>query len=220
MNAGLNILTRGSRVKLTGRNEWPHFKNKAAIVTKIAKGAKGPIGFVVALKSAKETIKLLRFPNEIEQIEEQFETKTDKQEQKGDIEKMATSNTKNNGFERFMGPARLNNCTKVPTASLISKGILAFNRGACELYGVLENKFYVAFYNKANKKIGIQFTNNEQEPGARSFSRKKDGHYAHLSVKTFLQHYGISTENRKYIISQGDGGMLILTPVEVDKKTI
>lgn len=199
-------MNRGDKIKLIARGEWPHFRNKPGLVAKIIE-RKGELkGVIIALRSQGETIRLLRTPEEIE-ITESIKQNTLITIQKGDFQnKMATQN---NGFERFLLPSHSN---LKPRASLIGKGMLAFNSGACALHKLFDFKYYVAFYNKANKQIGIKFTNDEKEPGARSFGKKKQN-YIHLAFGPFLEYYKIPADPKQYTITVADDGMLILDEV-------
>lgn len=193
-------MTRGDRIKLISRAEWPHFKGKPGLITKVVRDRKSAVkGVVVALRSSGETIRLLRLPEEIEITKSV-------QEHKGETYKMAIQNT---NFERFQLPSHSN---QKPRASLIGKGMLAFNSGACALHKLFDFKYYVAFYDKTSKKIGVLFTNNDKEPGARSFGKKKQN-YIHLSFGPFLEYYGIPTTSKQYSITVADDGMLILDEV-------
>ena len=127
------------------------------------------------------------------------------------------NNNKNtaDGFERFIKPSTRFYKPRAALASLIKKDILAINCTACSAHNILDYAYYVSFYDRNTGRIGLMFTNDEKEPGARTFGHRKG--YAHLCFHNFVEHYGIDRAKNRFSVSEGTNRMLILEPVEEGK---
>lgn len=214
-------MNKGDIITLSGPAEWPHFKGQKAVVVRPIAGTDTAIVKTIAdgdmiplLRTAKEmTISKIAKPKmEKQKIEMEKQTKMQNDVQANrQTNRQTQKNTNVGPFERFAPTyGRVSNQT--PRASLVSKGILAFNAASCSIYRILDYAYYVAFYDKNTRRIGILFTDDKNEPGARTFGHRKN--YAHLSVRLFFDFYGIDMAKRYFDISEGDGGMLVLEEVE------
>jgi hypothetical protein len=90
------------------------------------------------------------------------------------------------GFECFVG---LRTTLKGSRAAIWGQGIIVFNRAAIEKRKLADDKFAALYYDREKKRIGVKFTNDPKEAGARTFRRRK--HDGTIYAKAFFGHYGI-----------------------------
>jgi hypothetical protein len=97
------------------------------------------------------------------------------------------------GFEKFINTgARVGK----PKISIWSRGQIGLNRGAIEKYRIKNFNFAVIYYDKENKKVGIKFTNDNNEEGTIKLVKRNSGGFS-FSASSFLNSYGIDYEKTK-----------------------
>ena len=108
-------------------------------------------------------------------------------------------------FEKFTKTGR----GYTPKASIWMRGQIGFNQGAVEKLGIKKRKYAVLYYDKEDKRIGFQFT-DDAESGATKIIKGKTG--AFISAKAFLDYYDIEhSETRKYDISDDkEAGLYVI----------
>jgi hypothetical protein len=98
-------------------------------------------------------------------------------------------------FERFTARGR----SYTPKVSIWKRGQIGLSQGAVERFHLRDFQYVVMFYDGENKRIGLMFTNNEQEEGIARMNVKDTG--AMFTAKSFLDCYEIDyTETRQYDI--------------------
>lgn len=104
------------------------------------------------------------------------------------------------GFEKFTLKGR----GFKPQVSIWSRGQISFNRGAINRYNIDQYKYGILYFDKEEKLIGIQLTNNENESGLQQISNRKSSSL--IPAKGFLEHYNVDfNETRKYNLQKGEG---------------
>jgi len=81
-----------------------------------------------------------------------------------------------------------------PRISIYGKGQVGFNQGATIAFGLAGLGYAVFYYDRESRKIGLSFTNNPEEEGAKKLKFRGTG--ASVSVKAFFDYYGISYEGK------------------------
>lgn len=94
-------------------------------------------------------------------------------------------------FEKFTKTGR----AFKPKASIWSRGQIGFNQGAVERFSLERFDYVVLFYDKEEKRIGFQFTNDKDGEGINKLNVKKTG--AVVSGKAFLDYYEINHDKTK-----------------------
>lgn len=99
------------------------------------------------------------------------------------------------GFERFENAGK----SFKPKVSIRSNGHMGFTQGAVERFGLRKFAYCVMFYDRAERKVGVEFTNSEQ-PGItlKVNSRSTD---CFVSIRGFLDYYNID-----YSVTRSYGG--------------
>ncbi len=98
-------------------------------------------------------------------------------------------------FEKFTARGR----SYAPKVSIWKRGQIGLSQGAVERFSLRDFKFVVMFYDKENKRIGLKFTNDEQEEGIAKMNVKTNG--AIFTAKAFLDYYNIEyKETEQYDI--------------------
>jgi hypothetical protein len=99
-------------------------------------------------------------------------------------------------FERFTKTGR----GYTPKVSIWTRGQIGFNQGAVERFKLRDFNFAVLYYDRDERKIGVQFTNIESEEGANKVVKGKTGIF--ISAKAFLDYYDIThSKTKKYNVS-------------------
>jgi len=111
-------------------------------------------------------------------------------------------------FERYLGQRM---ALKGPKAAIWAQGIIVFNGAAIGKWKLTDSRFAVLFYDREKKRIGVKFTNDPKEAGARTFRQRK--HDGTIFAKAFFGHYGIdySKAVRFDIEFDEKNGLYILT---------
>lgn len=91
-------------------------------------------------------------------------------------------------FERFTDIGRV----FTPRATIRSTGQIGFNHGSVRRFEMEKYAFVVLFYDKENKRVGVQLTNNKDEEGACTLSVKQGN--GTVSARSFLEHYELMPE--------------------------
>jgi hypothetical protein len=117
-------------------------------------------------------------------------------------------------FERFTDVGRVFR----PRASIRSNGQLGFNHGSIKRFEMDKFAYVVLFYDADTKRIGVQLTNNKDEPGASSLV-VRSGNGA-VSAKAFLEYYQLMpNKTKQYNIEKDKGSeMLIISLVQSTKE--
>jgi hypothetical protein len=87
-----------------------------------------------------------------------------------------------------------------PRATIRPSGLISFDAAAVEAFGLNKASHAVLFFDKSRKLIGVQITNNGNEPGAFPLSRRRRS----VSIKApqFFAQYGLSfDESQRFDIS-------------------
>jgi len=108
-------------------------------------------------------------------------------------------------FERFTKTGRV----YTPKASIWTRGQIGFNQGAVHKFNLKDFDYAVLYYNRDEKKVGVQFTNDSSESGATKVIKGKTGVF--LSGRSFINFYDIPhTKTKKYDVSyDNDSNMYI-----------
>lgn len=91
-------------------------------------------------------------------------------------------------FERFeLGASR----GFAPKISIRAAGQLGFNQGAVKRFELEKYSYAVLFYDKEDNRMAIQPTNERNEKGLMKLRVRDNGKDAAISIKAFLDYYGI-----------------------------
>ena len=77
-----------------------------------------------------------------------------------------------------------------PKISIRKSGQVGFNTGAIERFGLEQYDNVVMLYNKESGKIAFRFVDNDNEPGAMRFMKRKGNYF--ISARSFMEKYNIS----------------------------
>jgi len=104
-----------------------------------------------------------------------------------------------NGWEVFEFGGR----SAIPKISIRKGGQIGLNAMAVQKFE-LENryKYVILMINKSEKKIGIKFTNNENEKGAKKFSIIQGG--GTIPAKKFIEYYELHKVKERIIKCKWD----------------
>ena len=80
--------------------------------------------------------------------------------------------------------------TATPKLSIRKGGQIGLNSAAVDRYKLNRYKFVVLKINKEDEKMGLRFTNDENEKGVRKLNIVQGG--ISLSAKNFIEYYGIN----------------------------
>jgi len=90
------------------------------------------------------------------------------------------------GFEAFTEVGK----SFRPKISIRKSGQVGFNTGAIERFGLEQYDNVVMLYNKEEGKIAFRFVDNDNEPGAMKFMKRKGNYF--ISARSFMEKYNIS----------------------------
>lgn len=83
-----------------------------------------------------------------------------------------------------------------PKISIWGKGgQIGFNQGAISRYNLGSYRYAILFFDRENKRIGLRFTNDENEEGIIKFNTRKTGGV--IPGKAFMDYYGIDYSKTK-----------------------
>lgn len=98
------------------------------------------------------------------------------------------------GFKRF---TKTKGRGYKPKVSIWSRGQIGFNQGAVERYNLRDFKYAVLFFDAETKRIGMKFTNDENEEGIVKLVKRTTG--LSFSARAFLDFYNIEySKTEKY----------------------
>lgn len=87
-----------------------------------------------------------------------------------------------------------------PRATIRPSGLISFDAAAVEAFALNKASHAVLFFDKSRKLIGVQITNNGNEPGAFPLSRRRRS--VSLKAPQFFAQYGLSfDESQRFDIS-------------------
>jgi hypothetical protein len=87
-----------------------------------------------------------------------------------------------------------------PRATIRPSGLISFDAAAVEAFGLNKATHAVLFFDKSRKLIGVQITNNGNEPGAFALSRRRRS--VSLKAPQFFAQYGLSfDESQRFDIA-------------------
>lgn len=92
------------------------------------------------------------------------------------------------GFETFTEVGK----SFRPKISIRKSGQVGFNTGAIERFGLERYDNVVMLYNMEEGKIAFRFVENDKEPGAMKFMKRKGNYF--ISARSFMEKYNISYE--------------------------
>jgi len=76
-----------------------------------------------------------------------------------------------------------------PKISIYGKAQIGFNQGSTISFELVRYGYVVFYYDKENRKIGLSFTDNAEEEGAKKLKFRGTG--ASVSAKAFFDYYVI-----------------------------
>ena len=97
-----------------------------------------------------------------------------------------------------------------PLVSIANNGRINFHKLTVENYKINSFKYGILSYDPTYKKIGIEFTNNEQEVG--TYKIHHDENSSYIINGRFLDYFGIRPKHKTthYIRYDGKANMLIV----------
>lgn len=108
-------------------------------------------------------------------------------------------------FEKFTEKAR----SFRPKLSVRSNSTIGLNAPAVTKFKLKDVKCVVLFYDRDEKKIGMQPTVNADEEGAHPLNLSKTG--AWVSARRFLDYFGLSTtETKRYDAGWDENDKMII----------
>jgi len=93
-------------------------------------------------------------------------------------------------FERF---TQIGQSFKPKISIWANGGQIGFNQGSMKRYRLEKYQYAIIFFDKENKRVGIKFTNDENEEGAIKFNPQRGV----ISGKAFLDYYSIDYSKTK-----------------------
>lgn len=116
-------------------------------------------------------------------------------------------------FEKYTARGK----SYAPKASIWTRGQVGLSQGAVNRLELLKFAYVVMYYDKENNKIGLSFTNNEQEEGIAKMRVRQNG--ATFMAKSFLDFYNIDyRENKQYDITLDDESKLYIIDLNKPNK--
>lgn len=86
----------------------------------------------------------------------------------------------------------------IPKVSIWSRGQVGFNQAAVDEYKLSDFKYVVLYYDQDDRRIGLEFTNDEKADGACKLGFRK-GSGVSFSAVAFLKTFKIDyTKTRQY----------------------
>lgn len=107
-------------------------------------------------------------------------------------------------FEKFVKRGR----ELAPKATIRKTGQISFNSAFIQKQNLNENKYAVLYYDKGKKKIGLQFTNDENEEGKLKIQKGKN--FMTVSARAFLDFYEIPYTDTKKYEPAAEGSMIVI----------
>jgi hypothetical protein len=97
-----------------------------------------------------------------------------------------------------------------PTATFWARGHIGLNRGAVAAYQLRDYRYAVLWYDLATGRIGFQWTQDAQEPGAITLTQHPTG--ASVLARAFLEYYRIPYHPRRTfrLAVDPESGLVIL----------
>ena len=106
-------------------------------------------------------------------------------------------------FEKYTARGR----SYAAKVSIWARGQIGFSQGAVRRLGLQSFMYVVMYYDKDSNKIGLSFTNDENEEGIAKMRVRENG--ATFMAKSFLDYYDIDyKQNRQYDIAQDEESKL------------
>lgn len=98
-----------------------------------------------------------------------------------------------------------------PRASIWTRGQIGLNQGAVAEYDADKYKYAVLYFDKEERRIGIELTNDEDAEGATKIIVRKNAGVS-FSATAFLKTYKIDhSKTRQYpIYSDKESGLIVL----------
>lgn len=98
-------------------------------------------------------------------------------------------------FEKFVKTGK----SYQPKLSIWTRGQFFLNQGAVERYDLKKYKYVILYFDKENNQIGMKFTVDEKEEGAKGLIFRDNNIV--FSAKSFLDYFNINHKsNKKYDI--------------------
>jgi hypothetical protein len=86
-----------------------------------------------------------------------------------------------------------------PKAAIWKSGQIGFNQGAMEQFKLTSYNYVVLYYDKDTERIGVEFTDSEENEGVHKLVQRKGSSGTSVSARSFLKNYNIdSSETRQY----------------------
>lgn len=99
------------------------------------------------------------------------------------------------GYEKFLNASK----KMTPKVSISSRGVIHINRSASEIYNKNKLQFVILYFDRELKKIKIEFTSKEFEPGTIKLrSHEKIG--ISIGAKSFCDYFNILPEQTKHYV--------------------
>lgn len=97
----------------------------------------------------------------------------------------------------------------IPKMSIRRGGQIGLNAMAVQKFKLEKYKYVILMINKSEKKIGIKFTNDENEKGAKKFSIIQGG--GTIPAKKFIEYYELNKVKERILKCEWDkeNGMII-----------
>lgn len=96
-----------------------------------------------------------------------------------------------------------------PRATIRPSGLISFDAAAVEAFSLNKVSHAVLFFDKSRKLIGVQTTNNGNEPGAFPLSRRRRS--VSLKAPQFFAQYGLSFDEAQRFDISDDRATKMLT---------
>lgn len=119
------------------------------------------------------------------------------------------------GFEKFTGGGR----SYEPKLTIGKSGLIGMNDGMRKRYGIDKYAYCLLHYDRERNLVGVSFTNNAEDPGARRIRLRETG--ADVSAKPFLDYFGIEhKETATFPVSDSseEGGPFLVVDISEGKK--
>ncbi|MFP5212413.1 MAG: hypothetical protein ACLGPL_03450 [Acidobacteriota bacterium] len=117
-------------------------------------------------------------------------------------------------FQRFVGRQEK---SFTPKVSILARGLIEFNAGAMRKFALSRFSYAVLYYDPETNQVGVQFTNNSGERGARKVIKKPNGLVVPASA--FLAENGLmKSQSLMYDLTySGEHDMYIIQlPIETE----
>ncbi len=115
-------------------------------------------------------------------------------------------------FERFIDSPR----QRLPKLTVGKDGRLRANKPATEKYNLMDYKHVVLYYDPENRRIGLEFTNDGSELGARAVWGRAG--VAEVWAGGFLKRYGITpSKTRQYVLVYDQETNMLIIDLKTEK---